>query len=141
MVELTAAEKKKALKWQLAGNGLTTIFVTTNFYGGSLFIFFLSALGLDKTKIGILLSFLPLLSITSLIAAPFVARVGFRRIFLTHTVLRLFFVIMLMFVPVMASKLGANTAFIWVATATIGFAFIRSVGDTAMGPWGTGTGA
>jgi hypothetical protein len=135
MSELTNFEKLRKLKWQLAGNAFNTIFCATNFYGGSMFILFLNELKLDTARIGLLLSMLPFFGITSLLTAPYIARIGFKRTFVGYVFGRLIFVAMLLFAPLVLRTFGTNTAFIMVAIATGCFAFAKALGETALTPW------
>ena len=135
MSELTDAEKRSKLKWQLAGNAFNTISCATNFYGGSMFILFLNELKLDTARIGFLLSLLPFFGVTSLITAPYIARFGFKRTFISYTAVRLIFVAMLLLTPATLRLFGTQAAFLMVAAATAGFSLVKAFGETAMAPW------
>lgn len=135
MSELTNFEKLRKLKWQLAGNAFNTICCATSFYGGSMFILFLNELKLDTARIGLLLSMLPFFGITSLLTAPHITRIGFKRTFVGYTFGRLIFVAMLLLAPLMLKLFGTNTAFLMVAIATGCFSLIKAFGETAMAPW------
>ncbi|PIP16207.1 MAG: hypothetical protein COX46_03665, partial [bacterium (Candidatus Ratteibacteria) CG23_combo_of_CG06-09_8_20_14_all_48_7] len=55
---LTDTEKIQHLPWMLWANTLNVIFCTFTVFG-SAFLLFLNELGMDKTRIGILLSLMP----------------------------------------------------------------------------------
>jgi hypothetical protein len=55
--EPTTVEKMRGLPWGIAADITNTIFVQFTFFG-SVFILFLSELGLSKTQMGFLLSFM-----------------------------------------------------------------------------------
>jgi hypothetical protein len=73
-------EKIKALPWNLVHGVLTNIFYLWTF-GGSVFLLFLSELGLPKGQIGILLSLFPFSGLVALGFAPVAARLGWKRVF------------------------------------------------------------
>src|SRR5437660_12612767 len=75
---LTPHEQNRGMFWLITGNGLSTILVDTNFYG-NFFMLFLAELKLDTGKIGSILSLLSLCGMLSVVLAPTVARVGYRR--------------------------------------------------------------
>jgi hypothetical protein len=135
MSELTNFEKIRKLRWQLAGNAFNTISCATNFYGGSMFILFLNELQLDTARIGFLLSLLPFFGITSLLTAPYIARIGFKRTFVGYAFVRLVFVAMLLSAPMILRVFGPQAAFMMVASATACFSLAKAFGETAMTPW------
>ena len=53
----TTVEKLKGMPWSIASNASNTVFAQYTFYG-SLFVLFLSALGLSKSQMGAILSLL-----------------------------------------------------------------------------------
>lgn len=134
MSELTKFEKIRQLPWQLAGNAFNVIFWVTA-AAGSVFILFLNELGLDKAKIGILLSLLPFCGISAIFTAPYVARFGFKRVFLLFFGTRKFFAACLLLTPLVIRYFGAQGAFMWVCFAVFGFALCRAISETAIYPW------
>jgi len=71
----------RALPWQWAGTGLNTFFALWTF-GGSVFLLFLSELGLPKVQIGVVLALFPFCGLLALGFAPVAARLGRKRVFL-----------------------------------------------------------
>ena len=81
-VEPTKLAKLLGLRWAITGNSLNTFFAQFTLFG-SVFVLFLDTLGMDKAQIGLLLSLLPFASVIAPLAAPGVARYGYKRAFLT----------------------------------------------------------
>ncbi|MDA0338041.1 MAG: MFS transporter, partial [bacterium] len=96
---------------------------------------FLSEIGLPKTRIGILLSFLPFSGFVALLIAPAVARAGVRRVFLVCWALRKAVTAFLLLTPWMVLHHGAEGAFLFVGALIALFALLRAVGETAWYPW------
>ena len=134
MAELTNFEKIRRLPWQLGYFAANGVFCTTTFFG-SVFILFLDELGFDKSRIGILLSLFPFCGLTALFTAPYIARFGFKRTFITFIALRLLFVALLLFLPVYLRHFGIDGTFYIVAVVILLFAFCRAIAETAFYPW------
>jgi MFS family permease len=134
MSELTNFEKIRRLPWQIAGNAFNVVFWVTA-AAGSVFILFLNEIGLDKARIGFLLSLLPFCGVTAIFTAPYVARFGLKRVFLLFFGARKIFAGTLLFTPLIVSHFGLRGAFIWVACAVLGFALCRAIAETAIYPW------
>jgi MFS family permease len=131
---LTPDEQNRGMFWLITGNGLSTILVDTNFYG-NFFMLFLAELKLDTGKIGSILSLLSLCGMLSLVLAPTVARVGYRRGWLFYAWFRLIFAALLLAAPLTEHRWGGGAAFALVALCVVGFGFSRAVGDTSILPW------
>ena len=134
MSELTNFEKIRRLPWQLAGNAFNIIFWLTA-AAGSVFILFLDELGLDKARIGFLLSLLPFCGLTAIFTAPYIARFGVKRIFLIFFGARKMFATGLLFTPLIVNRFDLEAAFLWVSCCVFGFAFCRAIAETAIFPW------
>ena len=134
MSEPTEAEKIRRLNWRLAHNGANTIFVQLTFFG-SLYILFLSELGLPKARIGFLLSLVPLCGVVSLVLASPVARAGVKRVFIVCWTLRSIDAGFLLLTPWILSRFGAETTFYYIILLIIVFAFCRAVGETGAVSW------
>ncbi len=131
---MTDAEKIRRLPWGVAADALTTVFGYLTIFGNP-FILMLGVLGLPKTQIGLLLSLFPFFGVTSLVTAPYVARFGFKRTFLTFWTLRYFVVLLLLLLPYVLQRWGVAGAFYLTAGTLAAFAFCRAVGETAGYPW------
>jgi hypothetical protein len=131
---LTREEQGRGMRWLIAGNGLSTILVDTNFYG-NFFMLFLAELKLDAGRIGSLLSLLSVCGVLSLALAPTVSRVGYRRSWLTYAWARLAFAGLLLGAPAVARHWGGGATFVLVTVSVVGFGCSRAVGDTAILAW------
>ncbi|MFN8444829.1 MAG: MFS transporter [Caldilineaceae bacterium] len=132
--EPTNVEKLAGLPWSIAGDTSITIFAQLTFFG-SVFILFLDKLGLNKTEIGSLLSLIPFAGTLAILIAPFAARFGYKRTFITFFTLRKFITGLLLLTPWVATRFGTGAASIYVAAITAGFALSKSIADTGAFPW------
>jgi MFS family permease len=135
MSELTNFQKLKALPWQFAGHVLTTVFIRTDFYGGAMFMLFLSELKLDKSRIGFLMSLLTAFGFLGLFCAPLTARVGFKRSYMSFVIGRLIFVAPLLLLPYVVNQYGTQYGFWLLVAAMSCFALIKTFGEVAWVPW------
>jgi HEAT repeat protein/predicted MFS family arabinose efflux permease len=127
-------DKLRGLPWSYAGDTANTIFVQLVFFG-PVFILFLDKLGLNKTQIGSLLSLIPFCGLLALVVAPWAARFGVKRTFITFYGFRKVMTALLLFTPWVAAALGASSAMLFVAAITAGFALTKAISDTAAFPW------
>ena len=132
--ELTNAEKVRKLPWALAGDFFNVIYFTIAF-AGSTFVLFLSTIGLDTKRIGVLLSIIPLCGLIAPVVAPVVARVGVRRVFLTLWTARGFVLVTLVLAPWVVSNHGSDSGLIFVASVLMIFALCRSIGENGLAVW------
>jgi hypothetical protein len=132
--EPTTVEKLRGLPWAMAGNAATIVFAKLTFFG-SVFVLFLSELGMSKTQTGFLLSLIPYFGLVALFVAPFVTRYGLKRSFLTFWGLRNFAAFGLLLTPWIRSAYGFQAMFIYVTALVVWFALGRAIGETAHMPW------
>ena len=132
--ELTNIEKKRGLPWICYSEAMSVIFCNLTVFG-SIFILFLNELGLDKTKIGFLLSLFPFCGVLALFVAPAIARRGFKRTFITFFGIRKGIIAFLLLTPWIVSKFGISVAFKWVTCIIFIFAICRAIAETAVYPW------
>ena len=132
--EPTTVEKLRGLPWSMAGNAANVVFVKLTFFG-SVFVLFLNTLGLNKTQTGFLLSLIPYFGLVALFAAPFVARHGLKRSYLTFWGLRQVASFAMLLTPWISAQFGFQVMFIYVTVVMIWFALCRSLGETAGMPW------
>lgn len=130
----TNVEKLRGLPWSIASNAANTVFVQYTFFG-SIFVLFLSALGLSKSQMGFLLSLLPFFGLIALFVAPAVARFGYKRTYLTFFGIRAFIAAGLLVTPTVMHRYGPEAALTFVAVVTAVFSMLRAVGVTASFPW------
>ena len=70
----------RALPWAYASAAANAAFAVLTF-GGPIFLLFLSEMGLDKSRIGAILTLFPLCGLLALGIAPWVAQVGVKRVY------------------------------------------------------------
>jgi HEAT repeat protein/nitrate/nitrite transporter NarK len=131
---ITDAEKTRRLPWIIASDGTTSIFTYLTYFGPP-FLFLLDYLGLPKTSIGALMSLLPFFGLTSLLTAPYIARFGFRRVWLIFYGLRHVVTILLLLTPFVQVHWGARGAFLFIGGVLAVFALCRALAETAVYPW------
>lgn len=130
----TTIQKMRGLRWSIAGDSANTIFVEFTFFG-SVFILFLDALGLSKGQIGLVLSFFPFAGLVAPLIAPWVARFGYKRTFVTFWGVRKFFTALLLLTPVVLALFTEQTAVLFVALIVALFALCRAIAETGKYPW------
>lgn len=133
-VEPTNVEKLRRLPWSIASNAANTVFVQFTFFG-SVFVLFLSELGLNKTQIGSLLSLLPFCSMIALFVAPAVARTGYKRVYLTFFGARKIVAALILLTPWVLSSYGSRATLFYVAGVLGLFALFRAIAETGVYPW------
>jgi len=132
--QVTDVEKIRALPWQIvAGMGNGIFCVWTVF--GPVFVLFLNELGIDKTRIGFILSLISFCGILAVFTAPVVARIGLKRIVVACYGLRKIVVALLILTPMLLNRFGTGVAFAWVAGVVLVFAILRSLAETAFTVW------
>ena len=124
----------RRLPWMIAGDTLSGIFGMLTVFG-SAFVLFLDALGLDNTRIGVLLALVPFCGIISIFIAPLVSRWGFRRTALIFWGARHFFMALVLFTPVILRLFGLELAYLWAAVLILIFGLFRATAETAFYPW------
>jgi MFS family permease len=127
-------EKIRALPWHMAHGALTSVFFLWTF-GGSVFLLFLSDLGLPKGQIGIMLSFFPFAGLLALVFAPYATRIGRKRVFLSCYTARYFVIINLLLLPWIIARLGQTAGIAFVFGIMLVVAILRALGETAYYPW------
>ncbi len=132
--EPTTAEKMRALPWSVAGWALTSVYAQLTLLG-SVFVLFLGELGLSKSRIGDILSFVPFAAIIALLIAPRIARSGYKRVFLIFFGARKAATVLVLFTPWVLSNYGESVGLIYVAGMMAVFSLTRSVAMTALHPW------
>ncbi|MFN2200621.1 MAG: MFS transporter [Caldilineaceae bacterium] len=132
--EPTTVEKLHGLPWSIASNAFNTVFVQYTFFG-SIFVLFLSALGLSKAQMGFLLSLMPFFGLIALFVAPAVERYGYKRSYITFFGLRNIATIGLLATPWVVNQYGSTAALRYVAIVIAVFSALRALGVTASFPW------
>ena len=132
--EPTTVEKLRGLRWSIASNAANTVFVQYTFFG-SIFILFLSQLGLSKSQMGFLLSLMPFFGLVAIFVAPWTERFGLKRTYLTFFGFRAVVAAGLLLTPWVYRNYGPETTLIFVAVTTGLFSATRAIGVTASFPW------
>lgn len=132
----TNAEKMRLLHWNYVRSAANTFFTQFTFFGPA-FILFLNELNLNKSQIGLLLSFFPFIGAVSFILAPSVGRYGYKRTWVTFFGIRKVVTILLLFVPYVVARYGTDMALYYVGAIVLLFGLCRAISETALYPWMT----
>jgi MFS family permease len=132
--EPTTVEKLRGLRWSIISNAANTVMVQYTFFG-SIFILFLSEIGLNKSQMGFTLSLMQFSGLIAIFVAPWTQRFGLKRTYITFFGARALIAIGLLFTPFVYSRFGPDITLIFVATTTALFSAVRAVGVTASFPW------
>jgi HEAT repeat protein len=132
--EPTTAEKMRRLPWSIIGNATNSVYVQLTFFG-SLFVLFLSQLGLSKTTIGLLLSLIPFFGLVALFVAPAAARFGCKRTFVIFWGTRKIATLGLLLCPWVLARFGPQALLWFVAIVVAAFSLFRAIAITANYPW------
>jgi len=130
----TEQVKIRVLPWFLAHGMLNRVFGLWTFHG-SVFVLFLSELGLPKGQIGFLLSLFPFCGLLALGFAPIAAQLGRKRVFIACFALRNPVMALLLLLPWFVSHHGKSAAVLFLSAIIIVFAVLRALGETAYHPW------
>ena len=131
---VTEAQQLRALPWFLAHGFLNTLFALWTF-GGSVFLLFLSELGLPKGQIGVVLALFPFCGVLALGFAPVATRWGWKRVFLACYGTRKVVIALLLLLPVVLAAAGPTGGLSFLFLIIIGFALLRALAETAFYPW------
>jgi len=132
--ELSEGAKRRGLPWQLAHNGLNSVFAYLTVFG-PVFVLFLDELGLPKTQIGALLSFMPFSGLLALGFAPLATRWGWRRVIIVCWTARKLIIALLLLLPWVMEHGGQHAGRVYLAVVIAGFAVMRALAETAWYPW------
>ncbi len=133
-VEPTPAERIRHLPHVAAFDAFNSVFCRLTVFD-SVFVLFLSELGLDKARIGLVLSLIHFAAVGSIFLAPLAARVGVKPVFLVFWGARNLFVLGMLPLPYVAGRYGTQAAFVFVAVMMAGFALLRAFGQAANAQW------
>lgn len=131
---ITAIQQKKSYQWLYQFGSWSTIFAILTLFG-PLFPLFCDALRMSKTRIGFVLSILPLSYLLSIFISSWVMRQGPKKIMIGSYFARYLVVLLLPLAAWMARRFGDNSAFIWVAMIVLTFAVFRAIAETGWWPW------
>ena len=131
---VTSVKKIGRLWWYMVATLFNTSFTSLTIFGTA-FIFFLDELGLDKARIGILLSLIPFAGVVAPLAATWVGRSGLKRTFIVFWAIRKVVFALILLVPLILVRWGANATFVWVAGIVMAFSLCRAMAETGFYPW------
>jgi MFS family permease len=132
--EPTNIEKMRGLRWGVAEAAANTIFVQLVFFG-SVFILFLNELGLNKSQIGLLLSFFPFFGVIAVFIVPWVSRFGYKRTFIVFWTIRKFITMFLLLVPWVLAQFGSQVTLFFVGFIVLVFGLCRAIAMVGYYPW------
>ena len=118
----------------MAFDALNSVFCQLTVFG-SIFVLFLSDLGLNKARIGVVLSLIPFAGICAIFLAPLSARLGVKRVFVSFWATRNVFVGGVLAAPWVAGRYGSRAAFLYVAGMMACFSLCRAFGEAANAQW------
>ncbi|MDQ7035952.1 MAG: MFS transporter [Anaerolineae bacterium] len=130
----TNAEKIRLLHWNYIRAAANTFFVQFTFFGPA-FILFLNELNLNKSQIGLLLSFFPFMGAISFIIAPSVGRFGYKKTWLAFFGTRKIVTLLLLLVPWVAMRSSSQFTLFFVGSIVLLFGLCRAISETANYPW------
>lgn len=132
--EPLTAEKVRRLPWSLAGNAANAVYSQFTFFG-AVFVLFLSQLGLTKSTIGTLLALIPFFGLIALFITPTVARLGYKRVYITCFTIRKLITLALLLSPWILQQFGPR-ALLWTVVIIISvFSLFRAIAITGSHPW------
>jgi MFS family permease len=131
---LTKAEKLKKLPWNIAFVTTNSIAIRLTFLG-SIFVLYLSELGINKALLGTILSLLPFLNILSVFVAPRIARVGVRKVFLLSFSSRYLVWALIVLSPWVRSMFSHDIMVAMIIGIVIVFALLRMLNMVSILPW------
>jgi hypothetical protein len=130
---LSPAQQRRSMTWAL---------LAAPFYGawwsvalGTTTVLYLRRLGFEKSQIGFLLGMIPLIGVISPLVAPFTARFGLKRSYITFYGARKFVVASLIAAPLVAQSFGLAATFAFVTVVLLVFSIFRAIGETGVIPW------
>lgn len=132
--EPTTAEKLRRLPFVMGFDALNSMFCNLSVLG-SIFILFLSAMGLNKSRIGLVQSLVLFCGVVSVFMAPVAARLGPKRVFITFWASRNVFALAILATPWIFATYGYDWAFLFVLAMMACFSMCRSLAEAASSLW------
>ncbi|MBN1444641.1 MAG: MFS transporter [Candidatus Omnitrophica bacterium] len=127
-------EKLRGLPWSIAGNAFNNVFCLFTVFG-SVFLLFLTELGLSKQLIGFLLSLFPFCGIIAPFLSGYMEYFGVKRIFLFCFGLRKAVIALFLLLPWVIGFYGERAGVYFLITAISVFAVLRAIAETAYYAW------
>lgn len=131
---LSEEEKMRGLRWAIASHVFNNVFCLFTVFG-SVFLLFLTELGLSKHLIGLLLSLFPFCGLIAPFLSGYVEYFGNKRVFMLCFGLRKLVIALLLLLPWIISRYGDKQAVYFLVSLITVFAVLRAVAETAEYPW------
>ncbi|MFC1453714.1 MFS transporter [Verrucomicrobiota bacterium] len=131
---ITAVQQKKSYQWLYQFSIWTNMFVVLTLLG-PIFPLFCDALHMSKTRIGFVLSLIPLSYLLSIFISRWVMRYGSKKTTIHFYFIRYGFVLLLPLAGWIAASFGDHAAFLWVTMIVVFFAVSRAIAETGWWPW------
>ncbi|MBN1554817.1 MAG: MFS transporter [Phycisphaerae bacterium] len=131
---LTDAQKQRRLPWLLGFQVLAACASNLSIFGSVIALFF-NALGMDKTQIGFLFALLPFLGVLAPFISSYTARFGYKRATVLFLLIRIFPVILFLFLPIVQERFGKIGAFVLIACVMSSFGFFRVIAENGFIGW------
>lgn len=130
---ITNAQRWRRLPWWYAANMLENLRFALTF--GSVMVLFFDMLGLDKTRIGVLLSLLLFLQVLTPLVVRLVEWVGYKQTYIIFFGIRSLSLTGLLAAPLIFRQIGASGGFAWVLAIMLVYSTSQAIGMAAYGPW------
>lgn len=121
-------DQRRSVLWLVASVLSNSVFCRLTVFG-SAFVLFLDHLGLDRSRIGLLLSLIPFAGLLALVSAPFVARIGYRKAYIGFFSIRKVAIGLVLAMPWVTEAWGSRAGLLWVAGLVLVFAVCRAIGE------------
>ncbi|MFA7159276.1 MAG: MFS transporter [Kiritimatiellia bacterium] len=131
---ISTVQQKKSFQWLYQFSGWTNMFAILTLLG-PLFPLFCDSLHMSKTRIGFVLSLLPLSYLLSMFISRWVMRYGPKKTTIDFYFIRYGFVLLLPLAGWIMVRLGDHAAFLWVAMVVFFFSISRAIAETGWWPW------
>lgn len=132
---LSDEEKMRRLPWFAASQALNNVFGLLTCFG-SIFLLFLTELGLPKHIIGFLIALLPFCGLMAPFVSGLLERFGNKRVYLLCFGTRKLVIALLMLLPWIISRYGEKHAVHFLIAVIAVFAVLRAIGEAAFYAWG-----
>ncbi len=120
--------QRRSVLWLLGSVLANSVFCRLTVFG-SAFVLFLDHLGLDRARIGLLLSLIPFAGLLALVCAPLVARIGYRRAYIGFFTVRKLAIALVLALPWVTDAWGSRAGLLWVGGLILTFAICRAIGE------------
>lgn len=131
---LSHARKLQGVRWMFFAETANAVFTIFTILGPVALLFF-NALGLSKSRIGLVLSLLPFFGVITPFFAGWIARTGFRFVCRLFYSIRKSVMILLLLLPWVAKHWGVEATFVATLLIVGVFALSRAMAEAALYSW------